>query len=126
MQTILNLRQRALGIGIATDQGFEAWLLYRDPGDADDPLPFLGRPTGSSPGAGPPGGSAPCEILAIGGKRPVPALLGPLLAFAARESGRALYLPRVHPTEPLADRLEDYGFRAVEETRRFHSDAARS
>ena len=126
VQTILNLRQRALAIGIATDQGFEAWLLYRGAQDADDPLPFLARPVASSPGDGPAVDPAPCEILAIGGKRPVPALLGPLLAFAARESGRSLYLPRVHPREPLADRLDDYGFRAARETVRYACDAVLS
>ena len=126
-QTILNLRQRALGLGIATDRGFEAWLLYRDPEGTADPLPFLGPAVAAfSPGNGPPADPAPCEILAMGGKRPAPALLAPLLAFAARESGRALWLPRVHPGEPLADRLERLGFRAVGKTLRYEADAARS
>ena len=125
-QTILNLRQRALGLGIATDRGFEAWLLYRDPEGTGDPLPFLARPVAFSPGDGPPVLPAPCEILAMGGKRPAPALLAPLLAFAARESGRALWLPRVHPGEPLADRLVGLGFRAAGKTLRYEADAARS
>ncbi len=125
-RTVRNLRQRALGIGIATDRGFEAFLLYRSPRDADDPLPFLARPQGFPPGGGPPADSAPCEILAMGGRRPVPALVSPLLAHAARESGRPLYLPRVHPSEPLADRLEDHGFRPTRQTLRYESDAARS
>lgn len=126
VRTIRNLRQRALGVGIATDQGFEAWLLYRDPEGADDPLPFIARPPASPPVEGLPADSAPCEILAIGGRRPVPALLGALLAFAAGESGRPLYLPRVHRREPLADRLEDHGFQATHTTLRFRTDAARS
>ena len=125
-QTIRNLRERALGVGIATDRGFEAYLLYRGAQDADDPLPFIaGAPTPTS-AAGLPAHSAPCEILAIGGQRPVPALLGPLLAFAANDSNRPLYLPRVHRREPLADRLEDYGFQATQKTLRYESDAARS
>lgn len=130
-ETIRNLRQRARGIGIATDRGFEAWLLYRSPEDADDPLPFLARspglpPPDSSPGAGPPAACAPCEILAVGGRRPLPALVGPLLAFAARECGRPLCAPRVNPSEPLADRLETHGFQAAGRTVRYESDAARS
>ena len=125
-QTIRNLRERALGVGIATDRGFEAYLLYRSAQDADDPLPFIaGSPTPTS-AAGLPADSAPCEILAIGGKRPVPALLGPLLAFAADDCKRPLYLPRVHRSEPLADRLEDCGFQAARKTLRYESDAARS
>ena len=124
-QTIRNLRERALGVGIATDRGFEAYLLYRSARDADDPLPFTARPP-TSTSAGLPADSAPCEILAIGGQRPVPALLGPLLAFAANDSKRPLYLPRVHPAEPLADRIEDYGFQAARKTLRYESDAARS
>ena len=126
VQTILNLRQGALGIGIATDQGIEAWLIFRGPQHADDPLPFLARPVASPAGDGRAQALPPCEILAIGGKRPIPPLVGPLLAFAARESGRSLYLPRVHPAEPLADRLEDHGFQAAGKTHRYESDAARS
>ena len=125
-QTIRNLRERALGVGIATDRGFEAYLLYRGAQDADDPLPFIARPPVSRSGADLPADSPPCEILAIGGKRPLPALLGPLLAFAANDCKRPLYLPRVHPAEPLADRLEDCGFRATKKTLRYESDAARS
>lgn len=125
-QTIRNLRQRSLGFGIATDRGFEAWLLHRDPQDADDPLPFIARPSASAPGDTADADSAPCEILAIGGRRPVPALVEPLLASAADESHRSLYLPRVHPSEPLADRLEDYGFQAARKTLRYETDAAPS
>ena len=122
-RTIRNLRQSARGIGIATDRGFEAYLLYRDSRDADDSLPFTALRSI------PPGvcsGPAPFEILAIGGLRPVPALLGPLLAFAAGDSGRPLYLPRVHRREPLAERLEQVGFQAAGTTLRYESDAARS
>ena len=125
-QTIRNLRERVLGVGIATDRGFEAYLLYRGAQDADDPLPFIARPPTPTSAAGLPADSAPCEILAIGGQRPVPALLGPLLAFAANDAKRPLYLPRVHRCEPLADRLEDCGFQATRRTLRYESDAARS
>ncbi len=125
-QTIRNLRQRALGVGIATDRGFEAYLLYRDPQDAGDPLPFIAGAPASTPRAGLPADSTPCEILAIGGERPLPALLGPLLAFAAKDSKRLLYLSRVHPSEPLAERLEECGFQPAQKTLRYESDAARS
>ncbi len=126
-RTIRNLRQRVRGVGIATDRGFEACLIYRPPPDADNPLPFLARPPRSSLDADPESASAACEILAIGGRRPVPALLGPVLTYAAGESGRSLYLPRVHPAEPLADRLDDHGFRTTGGTTlRFQADAARS
>ena len=125
-QTIRNLRERALGVGIATDRGFEAYLLYRGVRNADDPLPFIARPLPPTSAGALPADSTACEILAIGGKRPVPALLGPLLAFAANDSKRPLYLPRVHPAEPLADRLEDCGFQATRKTLRYESDAARS
>ena len=121
-RTIRNLRERARAVVIATDRGFEAWLLYRGVQDADDPLPFLARPTLPP---GPASGSAPCEILAIGGLRPIPALLGPLLAFAAKDCGRRLYLPRVHRGELLAERLEQVGFQAGQKTLRYESDAAR-
>lgn len=121
-RTIRNLRERARGVVIATDRGFEAWLLYRGVQDADDPLPFLARPTLPP---GPATNSAPCEILAIGGLRPVPALLGPLLAVAASDCGRPLHLPRAHPGEPLPERIEQLGFRAAGKTLRYESDAAR-
>lgn len=122
-RTIRNLRQGARGVGIATDRGFEAYVLYRDSRDLDDPLPFIARPSippdlRSAP--------APCEILAIGGLRPVPALLAPLLAFAAGDASRPLYLPRVHRSEPLARHLEQVGFQAAGTTLRYESDAARS
>lgn len=122
-RTITNLRQGARGVGIATDRGFEAYLLYRSHSDADDPLPFTARPS-SPPDLR--SGPAPCEILAIGGLRPVPALLRPLLALAARDCGRPLSLPRVHPTEPLAERLHEHGFQEAGKTLRYESDAARS
>ena len=120
-RTIGNLREKARGVGIATDRGFEAWLLYRNLQDAGDPLPFLARPT-LPPGPTP--DPAPCEILALGGLRPVPALLGPLLAVAAGDRGRPLHLPRVHPGEPLAERLEQLGFRPAGKTLRYETDAA--
>lgn len=122
-RTIRNLRQAARGVGIATDRGFEAYLLYRSNSDSDDPLPFTARPSSPSDLRS---GPVLCEILAIGGLRPVPALLRPLLAFAARDSGRPLYLPRVYPREPPAGRLEQVGFQAVGVTLRYESDAARS
>ncbi|MXW02585.1 MAG: GNAT family N-acetyltransferase [Holophagales bacterium] len=112
--SIRNLRDRPRGLAIATDRGFEAWLLHRGDGDAEKPLPFL---------AAPPAGT-PLEILALGGKMPVPALLRSLLAIAANRAGRSLHLPRVHPSEAPAGRLEEVGFRPGARTIRYESDAA--
>lgn len=112
--SVRNLRDRPQGLAIATDQGFEAWLLHRDDGDAEAPLPFL-----ASPPAGP-----RLEVLALGGKMPVPALMRALLAVASDRAERPLHLPRVHPSEALAGRLEDYGFRLGARTIRYESEAA--
>lgn len=113
-QSVRNLRDRPHGLAIATDRGFEAWLLHRSDSDAEAPLPFL---------ADPPAGT-PLEVLALGGKMPDPALVRPLLAVASDRAGRPLHLPRVHPSEALADRLEDYGFRPGARTIRYESEAA--
>ena len=125
-RTIQNLRQQVLGAGIATDRGFEAYLLYRSPVHADKPLPFMARARDPARNEDMPDRSTPCEILALGGQRPVPALLGPVLAFAAGKAERPLFLPRVHRCEPMADHLDDYGFRAARETLRYACDAALS
>ncbi|MCY3930651.1 MAG: GNAT family N-acetyltransferase [Acidobacteria bacterium] len=113
-QSIRNLRDRPQGLAIATDRDFEAYLLHRGDGDADNPLPFLATP--------PPG--TPLEVLALGGKMPVPALVRPLLAVASDHTGRPLHLPRVHPSEVPAGRLEEYGFRPGAKTIRYENDAA--
>lgn len=113
-QSIRNLRDRPQGLAIATDRDFEAYLLNRGDGDAESPLPFLAAP--------PPG--TPLEVLALGGKMPVPALVRPLLAVASDRAGRPLHLPRVHPSEALAGRLEEYGFSPGARTIRYESDAA--
>ena len=112
-RSIGNLRDRPQGLAIATDRGIEACLLHRSPDDADQSLPFLSTPS-----------AAPLEILALGGKTPVPALLRPLLAVAADRAGRPLHLPRVHPSEVPAGRLEEYGFRPGARTIRYENDAA--
>lgn len=112
--SIRNLRDRPQGLAIATDRDVEAWLLHRGGGDSEAPLPFL---------AVPPAGT-PLEVLALGGKMPVPALVRPLLAVASDRAGRPLHLPRVHPSEALAGRLEDYGFRPGPRTIRYESEAA--
>ena len=67
---------------------------------------------------------APMEILALGGKTPVPALVRPLLAVASDHTGRPLHLPRVHPSEVPAGRLAEYGFRPGAKTIRYENDAA--
>lgn len=112
-RSIGNLRDRPQGLAIATDRGIEACLLHRSLDDADRSLPFLSTPS-----------VAPLEILALGGKTPVPALLRPLLAVAADRAGRPLRLPRVHPSEVPAGRLEEYGFRPGASTIRYENDAA--
>lgn len=112
-QSVRNLRDRPRGLAIATDRGFEAYLLHRGLDDADQPLPFLSTPS-----------AAPIEILALGGKTPVPALLRPLLAVTSDRAGRPLHLPRVHPSEAPPGRLEEYGFRPGARTIRYENDAA--
>ncbi|MYF05415.1 MAG: GNAT family N-acetyltransferase [Holophagales bacterium] len=112
--SIRNLRDRPRGLAIATDRGFEAWLLHRGDGDAETPLPFLAAPPTRSP----------VEVLALGGKMPVPALVRPLLAVASDRAGRSLHLPRVHPSEIPAGRLEEYGFSPGARTIRYESEAA--
>ena len=112
--SIRNLRDRPRGLAIATDRGFEAWLLHRGDGDAETPLPFLAAPPTRSP----------VEVLALGGKMPVPALVRPLLAVASDRAGRSLHLPRVHPSEVPAGRLEEYGFSPGARTIRYESEAA--
>ena len=112
-RSIGNLRDRPQGLAIATDRGIEAALLHRSLDDADQSLPFLSTPS-----------AAPLEILALGGKTPVAALLRPLLAVAADRAGRPLHLPRVHPSEVPAGRLEEYGFRPGARTIRYENDAA--
>ena len=112
-QSVRNLRDRPRGLAIATDRGLEAYLLHRGLDDANQPLPFLATPS-----------SAPIEILNLGGKTPVPALMRPLLAVAADGAGRPLHLPRVHPSEAPTGRLEEYGFVPHARTIRYESDAA--
>ncbi len=112
-RSVRNLRDRPRGLAIATDRGLEACLLHRGRDDADQPLPFLSTPS-----------TAPLEILALGGKTPVPALMRPLLAVAADGAGRPLHLPRVHPSEAPAGRLEEYGFVPGARTIRYETDAA--
>lgn len=112
--SVRNLRDRPQGLAIATDQDVEAWLLHRGDGDAEAPLPFL---------ASPPAGT-PLEVLALGGKMPVPTIVRPLLAVASDRAGRPLHLPRVHPSEAPAGRLEEYGFTPGARTIRYESDAA--
>lgn len=112
--SIRNLRDRPRGLAIATDRGFEAWLLHRGDGDTETPLPFLAAPPTRSP----------VEVLALGGKMPVPALVRPLLAVASDRAGRSLHLPRVHPSEVPAGRLEEYGFSPGARTIRYESEAA--
>ena len=112
-RSIGNLRDRPQGLAIATDRGIEAALLHRSLDDADQSLPFLSTPS-----------AAPLEILTLGGKTPVAALLRPLLAVAADRAGRPLHLPRVHPSEVPAGRLEEYGFRPGARTIRYENDAA--
>lgn len=111
-RSISNLRDRPQGLAIATDRGIEACLLHRSLDDVDQSLPFLSTPS-----------VAPLEILALGGKTPVPALLRPLLALASDRAGRPLHLPRVHPSE-APGRLEEYGFRPGASTIRYENDAA--
>jgi len=48
-QSVRNLRDRPRGLAVATDRGFEAWLLHRGDGDAEKPLPFLAAPPAGSP-----------------------------------------------------------------------------
>ena len=112
--SIRNLRDRPRGLAIATDRGFEAWLLHRSDGDAEAHLPFL---------AAPPAGTS-LELLALGGKMPVPALVRALLAVASDRAGRPLHLPRAHPSEVSAGLLEQVGFRPGARTIRYESDAA--
>jgi ribosomal protein S18 acetylase RimI-like enzyme len=112
-QSVRNLRDRPRGLAIATDRGLEACLLHRNLDDADQPLPFLSTPS-----------TAPLEILTLGGKTPVPALMRPLLAVAADGAGRPLHLPRVHPSEAPPGRLEEYGFVPGARTIRYETDAA--
>ncbi len=112
--SIGNLRDRPQGLAIATDRGVEACLLHRGDGDAEAPLPFLAAPPTRSP----------VEVLALGGKMPVPALVRPLLAVASDRAGRSLHLPRVHPSEVPAGRLEEYGFSPGARTIRYESEAA--
>ena len=129
-RSVRNLRDRPSGLAIATDRGFEAWMLHRGAGDAEASLPFLAAPPAApaipaAPDAA--GGSArrtPLEVLALGGKTPVPALMAPLLAAAASGAGRPLHLPRVHPSEATGRLLEQYGFRPGARTIRYEADAA--
>ena len=127
-RSVRNLRDRPSGLAIATDRGFEAWLLHRSDGDAEAPLPFLAAPDAAMPAAPDAAGGAaretPLEVLALGGKTPVPALMAPLLAAAASGAGRPLQLPRVHPSEAPASLLEQYGFRPGARTIRYEADAA--
>lgn len=137
-RSVRNLRDRPSGLAIATDRGFEAWLLHRGGDDAEAPLPFLAAPPAApamltAPDAAMPaapdaaGGAAretPLEVLALGGKTPVPALMGPLLAAAASRAGRPLQLPRVHPSEVPTGLLEQYGFRPGARTIRYEADAS--
>ncbi len=113
-QSVRNLRDRPRGLAIATDRGFEAWLLHRSDGDAETPLPFLAAPPAETP----------LEVLALGGKMPVPALVRLLLTVASNRAGRPLHLPRVHPLEALAGRLEEVGFSPGARTIRYESEAA--
>ncbi len=119
-QSIRNLGDRARGIGIATDRGFEAWLLHRTAADADDSLPFVAAPARLD---GQPPGQPACEVLGVGGLRPVPALIAPLLARATRDSGRPLHLPRVHPAEPVAQQLAACGLKPASTSIRHEFDA---
>lgn len=112
-RSVRNLRDRPRGLAIATDRGLEACVLHRSLDDTDQPLPFLSTPC-----------TAPLEILALGGKTPVPALMRPLLAVAADGAGRPLHLPRVHPSEAPPGRLEEYGFVPGARTIRYETDAA--
>ncbi len=112
-RSVRNLRDRPRGLAIATDRGLEACVLHRSLDDTDQPLPFLSTPS-----------TAPLEILALGGKTPVPALMRPLLAVAADGAGRPLHLPRVHPSEAPPGRLEEYGFVPGARTIRYETDAA--
>ncbi len=124
-QSLRNLRDRPHGLAIATDRGIEAYLLHRDRADADDPLPFFGAQPTAPDAAGVTPPAAPVEILALGGRTPVPALLRPLLAVAAERTGRALHLPRAHSSEAPADRLEEIGFAPGGSTTRLSADAGR-
>lgn len=123
-RSIGNLRDRPRGLAIATDRGVEACLLHRGDGDAKAPLPFLATPPATPDVPDAPLPRAPLEILALGGKTPVPALVRPLLAVASDHTGRPLHLPRVHPSEVPAGRLEEYGFRPGARTIRYENDAA--
>ena len=122
--SIGNLRDRPQGLVIATDRGVESCLLHRGDGDAEAPLPFLATPPATPDVPDAPLPRAPMEILALGGKTPVPALVRPLLAVASDHTGRPLHLPRVHPSEVPAGRLEEYGFRPGARTIRYENDAA--
>ena len=124
-RTIRNLRDRPRGLAIATDRGFEAYVLHRGAGDEDAPLPFLAAPPAAPDGPDAEAPATPLEILALGGKTPVPALARPLLSVAAASAGRPLHLPRVHLAEAPADRLEGYGLVAGARTIRYEADASR-
>ena len=144
-RTIRNLRDRPRGLAIGTDRGFEAYLLHRSAGDENAPLPFLAAPPTAADGrygsdtitgvmAAPPAAAdgadaeapaTPLELLALGGRTLVPALARPLLSVAAAGAGRPLHLPRVHPSEIPAGRLEEYGFTPGARTTRYEADAAR-
>jgi len=113
-QSVRNLRDRPRGLAIATDRDFEAYLLHRGAGDAEAPLPFLAAPPAETT----------LELLALGGKLPVPALVRALLTVASDRAGRPFHLPRVHPSETSAGRLEEYGFRPGARTIRYQNDAA--
>jgi len=120
-RSIRNLRERGRGLAFATDRGFEAWLLHRSADDADAPLPFLAAGPAEASGGAP--ADAPCEVLGFGGGAALPALLRLLLAAASSRTGRPLHLPRVHPAEPLAGRLAEFGFQPGVRTIRWEREA---
>ena len=122
-QSVRNLRDLPRGLAIATDRGFEACLLHRGDGDAEAPLPFLAATPATADAADATPPETPLEILAVGGKTPVPALMRPLLAVASDRAGRPLHLPRVHSSEAPAGRLEEYGFAPGARTIRYEADA---
>ncbi len=123
-RTLLDLREKAEGLAIASEQQIEAFVLYRDDHDVKNPLPFFSpNPQADQEGTA----AAPSEILACGAadlERGGP-LVAALLQTVAARTGRSLYLARVSADEPIAPWLPRWGFAAKQQYRRFAANASK-